>query len=842
MWGRWLGGCLLGTALLAAPAAHGARLSAAPQIRDVDWGSDAPGARVICGPREQTAICTTGPYESLIFNPPLPSATRGTELFVVGADVPYLSSDGGRLELLGVDFANGDFDDDVVWTGELEVLLTFETDEGEVFEHELVIPWSKSASRVDDQGFEVVDLHLGVEAPFHLVFETGTYVYDLEIEPFSRWVTSSRLEVFSDLVVRESTSMAFQLRAELGKRARCEDRGGDTDGDLVCDDVDQCPGEDDARDDDGDGIPDACDAEVAGVGVELTASFPDISIDTASGTPWGCPYAAATPDPDCAGEVDADYSFMGFRFFSGFYLRHRGRLSPSPRAAVAPLGTPFPLANLRAIRPLPNDFTDYEAELDVSLPGTVPAGPTTIRFGFDTTRLEGDRMRLTVVDAAPSVLVFEGPTRRYTLEVLGMVHTGSGDAYYDEIDIDPSARINRANAASGDLIAVLTEEVLCDDADGDLVCDEDDVCPSVATPADGDWLAGANEANATVFGGVAFRGVVQGALAAAGDVQLTDFQVGATGSPLAASAGGTLTARRGTFGTAIAATAVDLDGTVAFADGSGVVAGPLPDLDALETHVGFLSADLATLPVNGAVAVASWGAVTLTGTDPVLDVFALTASQVSRMNGLTVDVPPGAAVVIEVSGSGPTFSGFSTTLRGADAGRILWHLPAASAARVRGATLPGTLLAPYAAVDLDWGTVDGRLIAASLTGRGTVHDRSFAGEVCAEVEVPDTSPRCAVAYRIDNSWGTGFTATVTFTNEGPMVSGWEAGWRFTQGERIVNSWNVSTRQAGATVTARDVGWNGHVPTGGSVSFGFQGRGSPAALADVTFAGATCRMP
>ncbi len=109
----------------------------------------------------------------------------------------------------------------------------------------------------------------------------------------------------------------------------------------------------------------------------------------------------------------------------------------------------------------------------------------------------------------------------------------------------------------------------------------------------------------------------------------------------------------------------------------------------------------------------------------------------------------------------------------------------------------------------------------------------------------DTAPpaaSCAVAYKVDSSWGNGFTATVTVKNTGTStVSGWTLGWSFAGDQRVSSGWNATVSQTGAAVTARDAGWNGTLAPGASASFGFQATysGSNATPARFTLNGADC---
>ncbi|MBN1171454.1 MAG: cellulose binding domain-containing protein, partial [Micromonosporaceae bacterium] len=40
-------------------------------------------------------------------------------------------------------------------------------------------------------------------------------------------------------------------------------------------------------------------------------------------------------------------------------------------------------------------------------------------------------------------------------------------------------------------------------------------------------------------------------------------------------------------------------------------------------------------------------------------------------------------------------------------------------------------------------------------------------------------------------------------------------------QKITNSWNAAVTQSGTSVTATNASYNGSIPSGGTVSFGFQ---------------------
>ncbi|MFJ9114564.1 cellulose binding domain-containing protein [Streptomyces sp. NPDC102394] len=88
---------------------------------------------------------------------------------------------------------------------------------------------------------------------------------------------------------------------------------------------------------------------------------------------------------------------------------------------------------------------------------------------------------------------------------------------------------------------------------------------------------------------------------------------------------------------------------------------------------------------------------------------------------------------------------------------------------------------------------------------------------------PTPTGACTVTYRITNQWADGFQADVRLDNTGSTAwTGWSLGWSFANGQKIGQLWNADFTQSGAAVTAKNVGWNGNVAAGSSVSFGFTG--------------------
>lgn len=115
------------------------------------------------------------------------------------------------------------------------------------------------------------------------------------------------------------------------------------------------------------------------------------------------------------------------------------------------------------------------------------------------------------------------------------------------------------------------------------------------------------------------------------------------------------------------------------------------------------------------------GSLLLRGTSPETDVFTITADQLAHTRSLTIAAPPGATVLLNVTGADVRGQNFGLHLRGPDAGHILWNFPQAQTLSLSGVGLKGAFLAPAAAFDFNNGEIHGTVIAGLFSGNGQLH-------------------------------------------------------------------------------------------------------------------------
>ena len=104
---------------------------------------------------------------------------------------------------------------------------------------------------------------------------------------------------------------------------------------------------------------------------------------------------------------------------------------------------------------------------------------------------------------------------------------------------------------------------------------------------------------------------------------------------------------------------------------------------------------------------------------------------------------------------------------------------------------------------------------------------------------------CSAAYSVQTDWGSGFTASLTVTNNGAAaITGWTVTWTYAGNQTLSSGWSGNWTQSGKTVTVTNASWNGSLSAGQSTQAGanFSYSGSNAAPASVTCTPAGSTQP
>jgi glucuronoarabinoxylan endo-1,4-beta-xylanase len=159
-------------------------------------------------------------------------------------------------------------------------------------------------------------------------------------------------------------------------------------------------------------------------------------------------------------------------------------------------------------------------------------------------------------------------------------------------------------------------------------------------------------------------------------------------------------------------------------------------------------------------------------------------------------------------------------------------------------------VAPQGAVGMSNGSFTVTLPARSVT----TFVASVAGTSSPSPSVPvspsqsnSPSPGGGGAPRVTytmSSWNTGFTANIGVTNTGTAtINGWTLAFTLPSGQVVTSAWNATVSPASGQVSARNVSYNGTLPPGVTVEFGFQANhtGNTAEPTAFTLNGIPCTV-
>ncbi|MBI1813262.1 choice-of-anchor A family protein [Candidatus Peregrinibacteria bacterium] len=122
--------------------------------------------------------------------------------------------------------------------------------------------------------------------------------------------------------------------------------------------------------------------------------------------------------------------------------------------------------------------------------------------------------------------------------------------------------------------------------------------------------------------------------------------------------------------------------------------------------------------VNGTTSVTSWKSITLNGTDPLTNVFALRGSDLGAATSLTINAPAGSKVIVNIDGTADQMKNFETTITGTDRRHVLYNFTQATSLQTSSIAVEGTILAPWATLDTENGHTDGQIAVESISGPG----------------------------------------------------------------------------------------------------------------------------
>ncbi|MEU8521725.1 glycoside hydrolase family 18 chitinase [Streptomyces sp. NBC_01216] len=92
----------------------------------------------------------------------------------------------------------------------------------------------------------------------------------------------------------------------------------------------------------------------------------------------------------------------------------------------------------------------------------------------------------------------------------------------------------------------------------------------------------------------------------------------------------------------------------------------------------------------------------------------------------------------------------------------------------------------------------------------------------------EAATSATATYTKVSDWGSGFEGKWTVKNTGTTtLSSWAVEWDYPSGTSVTSAWDATVTSSGTHWTGKNVGWNGSLAPGASISFGFNGSGSGA---------------
>lgn len=221
----------------------------------------------------------------------------------------------------------------------------------------------------------------------------------------------------------------------------------------------------------------------------------------------------------------------------------------------------------------------------------------------------------------------------------------------------------------------------------------------------------------------------EGRMAVGGNVVIEGYDVGLKnpgGDVLIV--GGDLNFKNGTIrGNAVVGGTASITGT-GFTNGGALVAGSPLDFSAIGSTLNSLSTFWSGLSANGTAA-RPFSTLNLTGTDAGVNIFNISAADLTSASDVNILVPDGATALINIAGSSVTLPNFGYNYNGSQDNqkfrKVIWHLQDATSASVN--SLRGTLFAPKANVAGGFGAIEGQVFVNSFTGPTQFNDFSFNG-------------------------------------------------------------------------------------------------------------------
>lgn len=173
------------------------------------------------------------------------------------------------------------------------------------------------------------------------------------------------------------------------------------------------------------------------------------------------------------------------------------------------------------------------------------------------------------------------------------------------------------------------------------------------------------------------------------------------------------------------------------------------DFNAASVYLNNLSSQMSVLDSNGTVTF-EYGMLTLTGTNPQLNKFTISGSDLSQCNTFTINVPQNSVVLVNVSGDNIVWeNGYN--LVGATNSNVLFNFYEAKSLTASNIYVMGSILAPQATLNFPSGLIGGQCIAENIVGAGQFNNDKFNGKITLDTTITNFAEVVHVDQPVSNS-------------------------------------------------------------------------------------------
>jgi choice-of-anchor A domain-containing protein/uncharacterized repeat protein (TIGR01451 family)/TQXA domain-containing protein len=159
---------------------------------------------------------------------------------------------------------------------------------------------------------------------------------------------------------------------------------------------------------------------------------------------------------------------------------------------------------------------------------------------------------------------------------------------------------------------------------------------------------------------------------------------------------------------------------------------------AAAAYLNSLSGQLAAQLVNGSTVYQPYNEVTMTGTDPFLNVFSVDGAKLSTANNTSITVPNGSVILVNVSGHKVSW-GYGLAINGTAHNNALFNFYEADSLNIHGIDVTGSILAPKANVYFTAGVQHGQMICKSYHGQGQLNLDPFVGNLPVSKDIVNSA-------------------------------------------------------------------------------------------------------